>query len=68
MVRAGLLPSDYDFAGHQELVGMQPGDVPVTYADSIPLENDFGFRPQIPIRTGLRRFIEWYRDYHHKST
>ena len=68
MVRAGLLPPDYDFAGHQELVGMQPGDVPVTYADSIPLENDFGFRPQIPIRTGLRRFIEWYRDYYESNT
>ncbi len=64
LVRAGVLPADYDFAAHQELVGMQPGDVPVTYADSAPLELDFGFRPQIPIREGLRRFANWYRDYY----
>ena len=64
LVLAGLLPADYDFAAHQELVGMQPGDVPVTYADSGPLESDYGFRPQIPLRNGLRHFAEWYREYH----
>ena len=64
LVSAGILPPDYDFAAHQELVGMQPGDVPVTYADSGPLEADYGFRPQIPLREGLRRFAKWYRDYY----
>lgn len=64
LVSAGILPEDYDFAAHQELVGMQPGDVPVTYADSGPLEADYGFRPQIPLREGLRRFAKWYRDYY----
>ena len=64
LVSAGILPVDYDFAAHQELVGMQPGDVPVTYADSGPLEADYGFRPQIPLREGLRRFAKWYRDYY----
>ena len=63
LVRAGVLPADYDFEGHQELVGMQPGDVPVTYADSEALERDFGFRPKIDIRTGLRAFAEWYAGY-----
>ena len=60
VVRAGLLPKDYDFEAHRELVGMQPGDVPVTFADSSALEEDFGFRPATDIRTGLRRFCEWY--------
>ena len=60
LVRAGILPEDYDFDAHTELVPMQPGDVPVTYADTAPLERDFGFRPSTPIRTGLRRFAEWY--------
>ena len=64
LVAAGILPKDYDFDAHQELVGMQPGDVPVTYADSGPLEADYGFRPQIPLREGLRRFAKWYRDYY----
>ena len=64
LVAAGILPKDYDFDAHQELVGMQPGDVPVTYADSGPLEADYGFRPQIPLREGLRRFTKWYRDYY----
>lgn len=64
LVRAGVLPSDYDFEGHRELVGMQPGDVPVTYADSTGLERDYGFRPTIGIREGLRNFAEWYRDYY----
>ena len=64
LVRAGVLPEDYDFEGHRELVPMQPGDVPVTYADSTALERDFGFRPTIDIRTGLRRFAEWYKSYY----
>jgi len=64
LVRAGVLPADYDFEGHRELVGMQPGDVPVTYADSEALERDFGFRPETGIRTGLRAFAEWYAGYH----
>ncbi len=62
LVRAGVLPGDYDFEGHRELVGMQPGDVPVTYADSSALERDFDFRPTVDIRTGLRKFSEWYRE------
>lgn len=64
LVAAGILPEDYDFDAHKELVCMQPGDVPVTYADSGPLESDYGFRPQIPLRDGLRRFAKWYRDYY----
>jgi len=64
LVRAEVLPADYDFEGHRELVGMQPGDVPVTYADSTGLERDFGFRPQIGIREGLRAFAEWYKEYY----
>jgi nucleoside-diphosphate-sugar epimerase len=64
LVRAGVLPADYDFAGHRELVGMQPGDVPITYADSKGLEDDYGFRPTIGIREGLRRFAEWYKEYY----
>ena len=64
LVRAGVLPVDYDFEGHRELVGMQPGDVPVTYADSSALEADYGFKPSIGIREGLRRFAEWYKDYY----
>ena len=64
LVRAGVLPEDYDFEGHRELVGMQPGDVPVTYADSSGLEKDFGFTPKIGIREGLRKFAEWYKDYY----
>ena len=64
LVRAGILSADYDFEAHRELVGMQPGDVPVTYADSKALEKDYGFRPQIGIQEGLRRFVEWYKDYY----
>ena len=64
LVRAGVLPPDYDFESHRELVGMQPGDVPVTYADSTALERDYGFTPKIGIRDGLRRFAEWYREYY----
>ena len=64
LVRAKILPEDYDFEAHRELVGMQPGDVPVTYADSRGLEKDYGFRPAIGIREGLRAFAEWYREYY----
>lgn len=64
LVRAGVLPVSYDFESHRELVGMQPGDVPLTYADSKNLENDFGFKPTIDIRTGLRAFCEWYKQYY----
>lgn len=66
LVRAGVLPADYDFESHRELVGMQPGDVPVTYADSTALERDYGFRPEIGIREGLRKFAEWYKDFYMK--
>jgi nucleoside-diphosphate-sugar epimerase len=64
LVRAGVLPEDYDFEGHRELVGMQAGDVPVTYADSEALERDYGFTPRIGIREGLRAFAEWYAGYY----
>lgn len=64
LVRAGVLPEDYDFDAHKELVPMQPGDVPVTYADSTALERDFGFKPTIDLRTGLRRFAEWYKNFY----
>ena len=64
LVRAGVLPADYDFVGHRELVPMQPGDVPVTYADSSALEADYGFKPTIGIREGLRQFSEWYKSYY----
>ena len=64
LVRADVLPADYDFEGHRQLVGMQPGDVPVTYADSTGLERDYGFTPTIGIREGLRRFAEWYKMYY----
>ncbi|MBR2812590.1 MAG: NAD-dependent epimerase/dehydratase family protein [Solobacterium sp.] len=64
LVNAKVLPEDYDFEGHRKLVGMQPGDVPVTYADSRALEEDYGFRPQINIREGLRRFARWYKEYY----
>lgn len=66
LLRAGVLPSDYDFDAHKELVPMQPGDVPVTYADTTPLEQDFGFKPATPLREGLRKFAEWYRGYYAK--
>jgi nucleoside-diphosphate-sugar epimerase len=67
LVRAGVLPTDYDFEGHRELVGMQAGDVPVTFADSRALEAEYGFRPQIGIREGLRKFCEWYRVYYMRT-
>mgnify|MGYP003537902281 CR=1 FL=1 len=63
LLRAGVLPADYDFEAHKQLVPMQPGDVPVTYADTTPLEQDFGFKPSTPLRTGLRKFAEWYKTY-----
>ena len=64
LVRAGVLPEDYDFESHKQLVPMQPGDVPVTYADTTPLEQDFGFKPSTSLREGLRRFAEWYKGYY----
>lgn len=64
LVRAGVLPEDYDFEAHKELVPMQPGDVPVTYADTTPLEQDFGFKPNTSLRDGLRRFAEWYARFY----
>lgn len=64
LVRAGVLPEDYDFEAHKELVPMQPGDVPVTYADISTLERDFGFKPSTSLRTGMRKFAEWYRDFY----
>lgn len=64
LVCAGVLPEDYDFEKHKELVPMQPGDVPVTYADTTPLEQDFGFRPNTPLREGLRRFAQWYKAFY----
>ena len=64
LVAAEVLPADYDFEGHRELVGMQPGDVPVTYADSEALERDYGFTPRVTIREGLRAFARWYKEYY----
>ena len=64
LIRAGVLPEDYDFEAHQELVPMQAGDVPVTYADTSPLERDFGFKPHTPLREGLRKFAEWYKEFY----
>ena len=64
LVRAGVLPSDYDFESHKELVAMQPGDVPITYADTSALERDFGFKPSTTLRDGLRAFAEWYKKFY----
>ena len=64
LIRAGVLPEDYDFEAHKELVPMQPGDVPTTYADASALERDFGFTPKITLREGLRKFAEWYKEYY----
>lgn len=66
LVRAEVLPADYDFEAHKELVAMQPGDVPVTYADTSALERDFGFKPSTSLRIGLRRFAEWYKEFYGK--
>ncbi len=68
LVRARVLPADYDFEAHKKLVPMQPGDVPVTYADTSALEADFGFKPSTDLRTGLRRFAEWYKDFYKVNT
>lgn len=64
LIRAGVLPQDYDFDAHKELVPMQPGDVPVTYADTSALKNDFGFKPSTSLRDGLRKFAEWYKNFY----
>ena len=64
LVCAGVLPEDYDFESHKQLVPMQPGDVPVTYADTAPLERDFGFKPGTPLRVGLRKFARWYKEFY----
>lgn len=64
LIFAGILPEDYDFEAHKRLVPMQPGDVPVTYADTTPLENDFGFKPSTSLRTGLRNFARWYKEFY----
>lgn len=64
LIRAGVLPKDYDFEAHKQLVPMQPGDVPVTFADTTPLEEDFGFRPHTSLREGLRKFAEWYKEFY----
>lgn len=66
LICAGVLPEDYDFEAHKELVAMQPGDVPVTYADTTPLEKDFGYKPSTPLRDGLRAFAQWYYSYYVK--
>lgn len=65
LIRAEVLPADYDFEAHKELVAMQPGDVPVTFADTTALERDFGFKPGTSLREGLRKFAEWYKDFYH---
>lgn len=64
LIRAGVLPEDYDFEAHKELVPMQPGDVPITYADTTPLERDFDFKPSTSLRDGLRKFAEWYKEFY----
>ena len=64
LLRAGVLPPNYDFEAHKQLVPMQAGDVPITYADTSALERDFGFRPHTPIREGLRKFAEWYKKFY----
>ena len=64
LIRAGVLPNDYDFESYKELIPMQPEDVPVTYADTTPLEQDFGFKPSTSLREGLRKFAGWYAKYY----
>ena len=64
LIRAGVLPEDYDFENHKKLVPMQPGDVSVTYADTEPLERDYGFKPSTPLREGLRKFAQWYKGFY----
>lgn len=67
LIRAGVLPEEYDFEAHKELVPMQPGDVPITYADTTALERDFGFKPSTSLRNGLRAFVEWYQEFYLKD-
>ena len=67
LIRAGVLSKDYDFDSHKELVAMQPGDVPITYADTSMLEKDYGFKPKTSLRDGLRNFAEWYKDFYKRS-
>ena len=67
LIRAGVLPEDYDFESHKELVPMQPGDVPITYADTSALERDFGFKPSTSLREGLRKFAEWYKEFYENA-
>ena len=64
LLAAGVLPADYDFEAHKELVAMQPGDVPITYADTSALEEDFCFKPHTSLRDGLRKFSEWYKEFY----
>ena len=64
LVSAGVLPHDYDFEAHKELVPMQPGDVPITYADTDALEMDYGFKPKTSLRDGLRKFAQWYKEFY----
>ena len=66
LIRAKVLPEDYDFEAHKKLVPMQPGDVPVTYADTSALERDYGYKPSTSLRDGLRAFAEWYADFYQK--
>ena len=68
LVAANVLPADYDFEAHKELVAMQPGDVPITFADTSALEKDFGFKPQTPLREGLRQFAEWYKEFYNNNS
>ena len=67
LIRAKVLPADYDFEAHKELVAMQPGDVPITYADTSALEKDYGFKPDTSLRIGLRNFAEWYKNFYYIS-
>ena len=64
LIRAKVLPEDYDFESHTELVPMQPGDVPITFAETSALERDYGYRPNTDLRTGLRKFAEWYKEFY----
>ena len=64
LINAGVLPADYDFESHKKLVPMQPGDVPITYADTEPLKRDYGFKPSTPLREGLRKFAQWYKEFY----
>lgn len=67
LIKAGVLPEDYDFESHKELVAMQAGDVPITYTDTSALEKDYGFKPHTSLREGLRKFAEWYKEFYMKG-